>query len=74
MNLYLISQSVNSGYDFYDSAVVAAINEVAARHIQPSDGLGYSEWAKPENVAAQLIGVACKGTTAGVILASYNAG
>lgn len=36
MNLYLISQSVNTGYDTYDSAVVAAPDEQAARETYPS--------------------------------------
>jgi len=36
MKLYLISQDVVSGYDTYDSAVVAAKNEQAARETHPS--------------------------------------
>jgi len=36
MKLYLISQDVVSGYDTYDSAVVAAENEQAARETHPS--------------------------------------
>lgn len=36
MNLYLISQDINSGYDTYDSAVVAAESEKDAREIHPS--------------------------------------
>lgn len=36
MKLWLISQSVNNGYDTYDSAVVAAPDEQAARRINPS--------------------------------------
>lgn len=34
--LYLISQSVNEGYDTYDSAVVCAATEDDAKHIHPS--------------------------------------
>lgn len=37
MNLYLISQSVNGGYDTYDSAVVAAPDEKTAARINPSE-------------------------------------
>jgi len=37
MNLYLISQSVNGGYDTYDSAVVAAKSEDAAQKVSPSE-------------------------------------
>ena len=37
MNLYLISQSRNTGIDTYESAVVAAETEEDARLIFPSD-------------------------------------
>jgi hypothetical protein len=37
MNLYLISQNANNGYDTYDSAVVAAKSESDARTINPCD-------------------------------------
>lgn len=40
MKLWLISQEENTGYDTYDSAVVAADNEAGARLIHP-DG---HEW------------------------------
>lgn len=36
MNLYLISQDINNGYDTYDSAVVAANSPKDARDIHPS--------------------------------------
>ncbi len=35
MNLYLISQNVECGYDTYDSVVVAAESEDDARNIHP---------------------------------------
>ena len=35
MNIYKISQSINNGYDTYDSAVVIAENEDDARTIHP---------------------------------------
>ena len=41
MNLYLISQSIDRGYDTYDSAVVAAEGEQAARETLPDNN---SEW------------------------------
>jgi len=49
MNIYLISQRVNNGYDTYDSAVVAAETEEQARMIYPTSerGLGLkcnAEW------------------------------
>ncbi len=37
MKLFLISQSENHGWDTYDSAVVAAKDEQAARNTHPSD-------------------------------------
>jgi hypothetical protein len=37
MNLYKISQNSNNDYDTYDSAIVAAESEDAARRIHPGD-------------------------------------
>lgn len=36
MNIYLLEQNLNNGYDTYDSCVVAAITEDEARKIHPS--------------------------------------
>ncbi len=36
MNLYLITQEQNTGWDSYDSAVVCAPDEETARHMHPS--------------------------------------
>jgi len=36
MNLYLITQDVNNGYDTFDSAVVSAKSEIDARTVHPS--------------------------------------
>jgi hypothetical protein len=82
MNLYLISQNKNNDYDTYDSAVVAAPNEQAARETHPSgevwpdeDRYSGNYWVRtPNEVTATLIGKAVKGTKAGVICASFNAG
>jgi hypothetical protein len=80
MKLFLISQTANQGYDTYDSAVVAAPNEEAARRMNPAapDGTpfagGPSCWASPDKVSVKLIGTAITGTETGVICASYNAG
>jgi len=41
MKLYLISQNQNDDYDTYDSAVVAADNEILARATHPSE---YKVW------------------------------
>ncbi|RZK44556.1 MAG: hypothetical protein EOO61_03430 [Hymenobacter sp.] len=46
VNLYRISQNENNGWDTYDSAVVAAENEEAAKRVHPSE---YSEFFDEEN-------------------------
>lgn len=93
MNLYVISQDECVGYDTWDSAVVAADNEAAARLIHPAvdrvwapsgrweykelpgTEAGYHDWAfHPDKVSVEFIGKAKRGTKAGVILASFNAG
>lgn len=79
MRLYLISQTVNRGYDTYDSAVVAAVSPVQAKKMHPRGELPthrdpFMDWAKPEDIQVELIGIAKPRTKAGVILASFNAG
>ena len=89
MKLWLISVSDDDigRYDVYDSAVVAAEDEKAARETTPftqydgspgkwGDGIGgWNSWVdSPDKVKAELIGEATPGTEAGVILASFNAG
>jgi hypothetical protein len=80
MNLYLLSQDDNNDYDTFDSCVVSAESEDAARLIKPGWsqewGDAYSTWCKsPDRVAVTLIGTAIEGTEAGqVICASFNAG
>lgn len=82
MNLYYLTQSDERGYDTYDSCVVAAESEEAARLIHPAYGADYpwgysrgSSWARsPERVQVELIGTAVEGTKSGVICASFNAG
>lgn len=89
MNIYLISQTEEKGYDTYDSAVVIAADEDAARKTYPSalwhcddEGSSWptgwragSEWcATPEAVTVKLIGCALPDAEAGVVCASFNAG
>ena len=81
VNLYLISQGANQDYDTYDSAVVVAESEEAARHTFPRkwgrEGnwweQDYGEWAHPEDVNVILLGTAEKDIP-GVVCASFNAG
>jgi hypothetical protein len=78
--LYLISQSVNNGYDTYDSAVVCAENEDEARGIHPSgyrcDGDRWcSDWCESvEDVEVQYLGKAADDIPSGVVCSSFNAG
>lgn len=84
MKLWLISQTVNDGYDTYDGAVVAAETEDVARHVHPRDPYNIGAWwindhamdtwAHPKDVSATYIGEAKPDTVHSVILASFNAG
>jgi len=87
MNLYLISQEANSDYDTYDSAVVAAESEGAAKRIHPSANIEYpidktvheqgqrGSWAFLSEIKVRLIGVADPSIKKEeVICSSYNAG
>jgi hypothetical protein len=81
MYLYLLSQSEKSGYDTYDSAVVAAPDERAAKLMHPNGSVhkdrehwdNYS-WPHPDYVTVTLIGTAKDGQAQGVICSSFNAG
>jgi hypothetical protein len=78
MKLWLIYQRDNTGWDTYDSAVVAAETEDEARLIHPGNGKWndrWSAWAStPDKVHVDYIGEAKDGTEHGVVLASFNAG
>ena len=86
MNLYLISQTENEGYDTYDSAVVYAETAEQARLIHP-DGKGKWEdtavcrnkwqytWCDAKHVKVRMIGIPASWMELGpVICASFNAG
>lgn len=80
MNIYLLTQTENSGYDTYDSCVVAAENEDQARMIRPDNDQWHNDyrignWAyTPGKVKVELIGIAITGTEPVVICTSFNAG
>jgi hypothetical protein len=80
VKLWLISQNVNTGYDVYDSAVVAAHHETHARHIHPGGPdmkweSKFSTWAsEPDQVKVKEIGEALEGTEPGVICRSHRIG
>lgn len=78
MNLYVISQPEEAGYDEYEFAVVAAESEEAARSIHPDsfiknwDGKRtiYGTWCAKEEVVVKHIGTAIDAVP-GVICASF---
>lgn len=77
MNIYLLKQAVNKNYDTYDSAVVVARDEKAARKIHPSgydNTLERCTWCKSEEVEVIYLGRAAKDVAIGVKCASFNAG
>ena len=73
MNIYKLSQSVNDNYDTYDSCVVIAENEEAARRMHPCENVFWqngkwqdlkykisldNDWAKLDDIKIELIGIA----------------
>jgi len=85
MNLYKISQTEQTGYDTFDSAVVIARDEDDARNISPSmtEEWDRSTWcSSPKKVTVELLGKASPELIANwedklqdpVICASFNAG
>jgi len=80
VNIYLISQNDVDGYDTYDSAVVIAKSEDAARNIHPGNGkpLSADTWGTwttdPTKVRVELIGLAKPGSEQRVVCSSFNAG
>lgn len=78
LKLWLLEQFENTGYDIYDSAVVAANTEEEARIIRP----GYSKWgdpygswcSSPDKVTVTYLGIATGSVEPGIVLSSFNAG
>ena len=81
MNLYLLSQTVERGYDSFDSFVCAAETPLEPRSTHPRGGplhapaRSWGAWASsPDDVTCVFIGRAAPGTKAGPVCASFNAG
>ena len=86
MNLYLITRNDDGDYDQYDSAVVAAPDEKAAKdlvernlaywtnHIWTRKGGAYIKEHTELDITIEFIGIAKDGMPFGVVVASYNAG
>ena len=77
MNLYLITQTVNNGYDTYDAFVVCAESEDDAKTIK---GLNekenpYEVWVwSIDDIEVKYLGKADDSIKKGEILGSFNAG
>jgi hypothetical protein len=63
--LYKISQNVNHGYHSYSNAIVCAESEEAAKSIRPGERT--SDWCRPSDVTAELIGTAAPQVPYGVV-------
>ena len=80
MNIYHISQTVNTDYDTYDAAVVCAPDEETARNIypetgEPADWSSIWSWcSSPSDVQVRYLGPADPSVKPGLVLASFNAG
>lgn len=72
MKLWLIAQTENTGYDTFDSAVVAAETEAEAQRTQPAAycvwGAEFGTWASdPSEVKVKYLGEAAEGTEPGTL-------
>jgi len=77
MKLYLLRQRERTGYDTYDSCVVAAASAARAKNITPtaSGRFDSDSWASSaRTVTAMYLGEARQGMPEGLVLTSFNAG
>jgi len=74
MKLWKISQTVNTTWDTYQAAIVAAPTEEAAKTIHPGSSVSLETWCNPQDVQVTYLGTAKKGTLQGVILSHFKAG
>lgn len=74
MNIYKISQTINNGYDTFDSVIVAAVDQNEARKMRLCEKFS-SSWSDPEYVTVEYIGLgAIQYRKPEIVLASFNAG
>ncbi len=77
MNLYLVSQNENNGYDTFDSFVCSARCEEAARRITPQYsefGDDYSAWCSSPDIPTVVKIGRTHIPEEKIILASFNVG
>ena len=81
MNIYLLEQDENWGYDTYSSCVVCAVSEEDAKKIHP-DGLNEfiennedKSWASTKDkIKCTFIGTAAPNVVRGVVCANFYSG
>ncbi len=80
MNVYRVSQTINNGYDTYDSCIVFAESEEDARsnNLQFDDEDWQNDWVKEsqkDKLEIELLWELIPGSErdTGVILSSFNA-
>jgi hypothetical protein len=76
MNLYLLERIGGTGWDQFDSFVVAAADSRQARKLTVARAGRYDrcDWGDPAEATCRKIGTARAGIKAGVVIGSFNAG
>lgn len=89
MNLYLVSQDYNNGYDTFDSMVISAESEEKARQFHPKETFNtlytqeelwkdasesmYSTWCRTPDQAKVEL-IGTSSVPEGIVITSFNAG
>ena len=86
MNIYKLTQKINTWYDTYDSIIVYAENEEEAKKISPNDwetptkeqffsarSWEFTTWGYKEAIEVEFLGIASDYNSSWIILASFNA-
>jgi hypothetical protein len=80
MNIYKLTQNVNTGYDTYDALVVYAKSAERAREIMPyevDEKDTYNLWvssADKDKIKVEYLGKARSNAKEGIIVSSFVAG
>jgi len=73
MKLWLVERTDEIGYDEHIAFVISAKSAEEVHNHTPAKGPWWT-WAEKAHVRVTLIGAATKGTKAGVVMESFNAG